>query len=145
MITDNPDHPDINQDRGDGQNKAYLVLSEAERAKGYVRPVRVSYVHVGSRPTYPLRELTPDEHERYDQYGYIRSEEYPPGAALVGRFWTAKQLASGCQTLTTMGRALAETYARDPKFYGYTFCCGCSQHFPVDEFVWDGTDLRVGG
>jgi hypothetical protein len=22
-----------------------------------------------------------------------------------------------------MGRALSETYARDPKFYGATFCC----------------------
>jgi len=28
-----------------GQQKAYVVLSEAERAKGFVRPVRRTYVH----------------------------------------------------------------------------------------------------
>ena len=27
--------------------KAYVVLTEAERAKGFVRPVRRTYVHVG--------------------------------------------------------------------------------------------------
>jgi len=33
-----------------------------------------------------------------------------------------------------MGMALAETYARDPKFYGSTFCTRCGTHFPVGEF-----------
>jgi hypothetical protein len=28
-----------------GQQKAYVVLSDAERAKGFVRPVRHTYVH----------------------------------------------------------------------------------------------------
>lgn len=52
-----------------------------------------------------------------------------------------------CGTVTTMSQALAETYARDPHFYGGTFCCGCGSHFPVGvdgEFVWDGTDEKVG-
>lgn len=52
-----------------------------------------------------------------------------------------------CGTVTTMGQALAETYARDPFFYSGTFCCGCNAHFPVGEdgeFVWDGTAERVG-
>lgn len=31
--------------REDGQHEAYWVLSEEERAKGFVRPVRRSYVH----------------------------------------------------------------------------------------------------
>src|SRR5688500_9223864 len=35
---------------------------------------------------------------------------------------------TSCGTVTTMGRALSETYARDPKFYGATFCCGCNRH-----------------
>lgn len=43
-----------------------------------------------------------------------------------------------------MNKALAETYARQPSFYGETFCCGCNAHFPVEEFYWDGTDKRVG-
>jgi hypothetical protein len=52
-----------------------------------------------------------------------------------------------CGVVTTMSQALAETYARDPYFYSGTFCCGCRNHFPVGaegEFVWDGTDQRVG-
>ncbi len=52
-----------------------------------------------------------------------------------------------CGTITTMGQTLAETFALDPYFYSGTFCCGCCAHFPVGEdgeFVWDGTDERVG-
>lgn len=79
-----------------GQNECYLVLSEEERAKGFVRPVRNSYIH------------------------------------------------TTCGTVTTMGNALSETYARDPKFYGRTYCCGCGTHFPVSEFKWDKIDDLVG-
>jgi hypothetical protein len=42
-----------------------------------------------------------------------------------------------CGTTTTMGLALAETYARDPEFYSGTFCCNCATHFPLDQFVWE--------
>lgn len=52
-----------------------------------------------------------------------------------------------CGTTTTMGLALAETYARDPFFYSGTFCVACGKHFPVGEdgeFVWDGSDEKVG-
>ena len=49
-----------------------------------------------------------------------------------------------CGTVTTMGQTIAETYARDPGFYGATFCCGCERHLPVSEFVWDGTNELVG-
>lgn len=52
-----------------------------------------------------------------------------------------------CGGVTTMSRALGETYARDPWFYGSTFCCDCGGHFPVGpdgEFVWAGTDEKVG-
>lgn len=52
-----------------------------------------------------------------------------------------------CGVVTTMGYALAETYARQPDFYSGTFCCGCGTHFPVGEdgeFVWDGTEEKVG-
>ena len=52
-----------------------------------------------------------------------------------------------CGGVTTMGLALAETYAREPHFYSGTFCCGCGAHFPVGEdgeFIWDGTSERVG-
>ena len=42
-----------------------------------------------------------------------------------------------CGAVTTMGKALAETYARDPKFYVGTFCSTCHTHFQVSEFLWD--------
>lgn len=138
----------------DGQQRGYVVLSAEERAKGFVRPVRTSYVHVGPPgPKGTLRDLTPDEAERYGSGAdpFVKFEVYPPEMApKTGRFWTQADLdavAKGCGALTTMGRALAETYARDPAFYGATFCVGCKTHLPVGErgeFVWDGTTERVG-
>lgn len=91
------DHREI--DTATGQQKAYVVLSAEERAKGFMRPVRRSYVH------------------------------------------------EKCGSVTTMGLALAETYAREPSFYSGTFCVGCHAHFPVGadgEFVWDGATEKVG-
>lgn len=41
------DHREL---KDDGQQKAYVVLTAEERAKGYVRPVRREYVHVGANP-----------------------------------------------------------------------------------------------
>jgi hypothetical protein len=49
-----------------------------------------------------------------------------------------------CGVKTIMGRKLSETYCRDPKFYGATFCAGCTEHFPVQQFLWAGTDEEVG-
>lgn len=98
-----------------GQHKGYIVLCEDERKKGFVRPYRDSYTHIGR-----LQEMTNDANEDFT----IR----------VG----------GCNTVTKMGRALSETYARDPKFYGATFCCGCNKHLPVSEFVWTADGETVG-
>lgn len=82
-----------------GMQNKYVVLSDEERAKGFVRPVRRTYVH------------------------------------------------QKCGGRTTMGQALAETYARQPDFYTGTYCATCKGHFPVGEhgqFTWDGTDEKVG-
>jgi hypothetical protein len=47
--------------------------------------------------------------------------------------------------VTTMSVGIAETYARQPDFYGSTFCTTCQMHRPVGwngEFVWlDGTKV----
>jgi hypothetical protein len=51
---------------------------------------------------------------------------------------------SGCGRRTTMNNAIAETYARDPKFYSGTFCVTYGTHRPLDEFVWEGTTEGVG-
>lgn len=104
-ITDDPSDPRLTRgadpvDGGPvGQADVYLVLSEQERARGFRRPLRRTYLH-----------LT-------------------------------------CGTTTTMNETIAETYARDPGFYGATYCFHCGLHRPVGadgEFVWDGTDLKVG-
>lgn len=78
------------------QAEVYLVLSEEERAKGFVRPVRQKYLH------------------------------------------------TKCGVVTRMGLVLSETYARNPKFYGATYCVGCSMHLPVAEFTWDPDGSVVG-
>lgn len=130
------------------QHKKYLILSEEERAKGFIRPVRQSYVHVGKKPAYPLLSLTEEQIERYEKFNYVAYEKYPESeeTSVVGRFWTQKELdeKKGCGSLTTMSLPLAETYARDPNFYGATYCCGCQKHLHVSEFIWDGTNERVG-
>lgn len=138
--------------RPDGQYADHWVLCEEERKKGFVRPVRKSYQHVGAPgPTHPLRDLTEDEKRCYSELGYVKYEPYlPEPGPIVGRFWTQDQLdkiGKGCGVVTSMPQAIAETYAREPGYYGSTFCCGCRQYLPVGktgEFVWDGTDERVG-
>lgn len=92
-----PGHREINP--ATGQQRGYVVLSEDERAKGFIRPVRRTYEHLK------------------------------------------------CGTTTTMGLALAETYARNPQFYSGTFCVACRNHFPIGEdgeFVWAGTKEKLG-
>lgn len=133
----------------DGQQKTYLVLSEAERAKGYVRPVRTKYIHVGRPgPRFPLVDIA----DASANYGpeYVKYEPYPESERpLLGRGWTQAQLDSigkGCGAVTTMSLPLAETYAAQPGYYGGTFCATCRTHLPVGadgEFIWeDGS--RVG-
>ena len=49
-----------------------------------------------------------------------------------------------CGSVTTMGQALSETYARDPLFYSGTFCATCRAHFPLVQFVWTADGQQVG-
>jgi len=135
----------------DGQHADHWILSEEERAKGFVRPVRRAYVHVGiPGPSHPLRDLTAEERERYANQGYVKFEVYPEEELpRTGRFWTQADLDrvdGGCGSVTTMPQAIAETYARQPSFYGSTFCVRCRDYFPVGErgeFAWDDGS-RVG-
>jgi len=137
-----------------GQYADYWVLPAEERAKGFVRPVRRSYKHVGAPgPKYDLHDLTDEEKQRYANtpVPYVKFEKYPESESPVtGRYWTQKQLdeaGKGCGVVTTMSMAIAETYARQPDYYGSTFCVGCRAHFRVGEdgeFVWDGDGSKVG-
>ncbi len=154
-LTTDPNHPDLGRGVSTApvpQNKTHLILSEEERAKGFIRPVRLSYVHVGPPASkYPMRDLTDEEKEHHAQWNYVKFEQYPPEKLpLTGSFWTQERLDKankGCGVVTSMPRAIAETYATKPDYYGSTYCCGCSKYLPVGavgEFVWDGTDERVG-
>jgi hypothetical protein len=128
-------------DPATGQQRGYVVLTPAERAKGFVKPVREKYRHVGAAgPRHPLRDLTAEELERYAKFEYVKFEAYPLGESALGRYWTEADLAAvraGCRTVTTMARSIAETYARDPHFYSGTFCATCRSHFPLKEFIWE--------
>lgn len=142
-LTTDPNDPALHQTEPNGMQRKYLVLSPDEIRKGYVKPFRPSYRHVGERPEYPLRDLTEDEQSRYAQYGYVKYEQYPEEKSpLAGRFWTEKMLHSGCGAITQMGHDIAATYARNPLFYSATFCATCRRHFDLNEFAWlDGEPM----
>lgn len=151
-LTTDPNDPELKRYTGKEepgpQHTKYLVLSDEEIAKGFTRPLRRAYIHVGLKAKYPLLPLTQEQKDRYDsKYGYVMFEAYPESeSSAIGRFWTQAQLDAqkGCGSLTTMGLKLCETYARDPTFYGATYCCGCQKHLPVGEFVWDEDGEVVG-
>jgi hypothetical protein len=86
-VPEDGSHREINP--ATGMQRGYVVLSPEERAKGFVKPVRRSYLH------------------------------------------------AKCGNVTTMGLALAETYARNPHFYSGTMCVACRAHFPLNEFTWE--------
>lgn len=45
-LTNNPSDPGIRKILANGQQETYLVLSDEERAKGFVRPYRDAYRHL---------------------------------------------------------------------------------------------------
>lgn len=153
-LTSDRNDPRLGHINERGLQEAYLI--DGRDDDEFVRPIRTAYKHIGSPgPEYPLRDLTEEEHERYDQYGYVKFEPYPQdGKNVLGQYWTQDRLdkiGKGCGVVTTMHQKLAETYAREPKFYGATYCAGCRTHLPVGksgEFVWVDetgvTDERVG-
>jgi len=50
----------------------------------------------------------------------------------------------GCKQSTKMVGDLPESVARDPEWYGRTFCVACGKHVPVEEVEWkDGEDWVV--
>lgn len=139
----------------DGQLKDHFVLCPEDRAKGFVRPYRDSYLHIGIEgpkyPTVPVDEEFRAQRDYELDPKWVVYEEYPEGADRtgLGRYWTQEQLdkvGKGCGGSTKMGRSIAETYAAQPTYYGSTFCARCGDYFRVGrdgEFVWeDGT--RVG-
>lgn len=50
-----------------------------------------------------------------------------------------------CGTSTTMLGDLPESIARNPTYYGKTFCTTCGKHVPVEEVHWeeDGEDWVI--
>jgi hypothetical protein len=127
-----------------GQHEGYIVLCPDERAKGFVRPYRDKYKHVGPailehRAGCPSLVCVCRHavHEN-NRCGSCECGVFAPSGLCSCR------RSRACGTVTTMGRALSETYARDPKFYGATFCCGCNRHLPVAEFVWTADGQEVG-
>lgn len=80
------------------------------------------------------------------QKGYVVLTSDERGKGFVRPFRDAYRHLT-CGKITTMGRTIAETYARDPEFYSGTFCTACREHFPVGEtgeFTWYEMDGREG-
>jgi hypothetical protein len=152
-----PEEARASQTNETGQHASYIVLCDEERQKGFVRPYRDRYQHVGPLVCgavpigheYPRCVLPPGHAGGHNGGGSVwmggvsdpvrRSQSINdrPGMRFVER-------VGGCGAVTTMGRALSETYARDPAFYGATFCCTCNAHYPVAEFVWTADGQQVG-
>jgi len=155
-LTTDRNNPELNSAKENGQNKAYLVLSEEEKAKGFIRPVRNSYIHKGRFYKYY------NEIEILDEVYKSNDKEYialipalkDENDKIIGKSYLTqkdfdeinktKGFVGGCGVVTDMSLGLAETYACDPNFYGATFCAGCGTHLGVGEFVWKGTDETVG-
>lgn len=136
---------DYGATRPDGQHEHHPGLEGKALEKPLVRPFRTSYKHVGpTGPTRELRDLTAEERALYGSE-FAKFEVYPGNEP--GLFWTQAELdkvGKGCDVVTRMPAHCAETYARDPRFYGTTFCSGCGAYFAVDEFVWLDDGSRVG-
>lgn len=103
-----------------------------------LRPART--LSDGTPVTPDHREINP---ETGQQKGYVVLSAEERAKGFVRPLRRSYQ-HTPCGTVTTMGLAIAETYARAPSFYSGTFCCGCRAHFPLAEFVWDGTEETVG-
>lgn len=119
------------QTEATGQHKSYVVLCPEERAKGFTRPYRDSYRHVGIL-------LACGNYQRPE--GVLGGSCLECGMSQPEH----RERRGACGTVTTMGRALSETYARDPSFYGATFCSGCNLRLPVGEFIWTADGQEVG-
>lgn len=50
----------------------------------------------------------------------------------------------GCGETTKLGKSIAESLARDPTGYSKTFCAGCGDYFPLNEFEWEEDGEVVG-
>lgn len=49
-----------------------------------------------------------------------------------------------CNAATKIGSLIAETYARNPKYYTRTFCAECRDYFPIAEFNWKSDGIELG-
>lgn len=136
------------QTNSTGQHDGYIVLCPDERAKGFVRPYRDAYKHVGWR----IRRCQVTQQEPSDENPHQCNKalthdgvcSFDTLMLLHGPIEFLHRREGGCGAVTTMGRALSETYARDPKFYGATFCVNCNAHYLVDQFVWTADGEQVG-
>jgi hypothetical protein len=73
---------------------------------------------------------------QHESYWVLSKEERAKGFVRPVR---TQYVHLKCGAVTNMGMALSETYARDPQYYGATFCATCGCHFPVGvdgEFEW---------
>lgn len=128
----------------DSSRMADEIVSAAKGATlvENVPPVdRTRLCTTDGRPVAEARASQTNETGQHPSYIVLCDEERAKGFV---RPYRDRYQHVECGTVTTMGRSLSETYARDPGFYGATFCCGCNRHLPVAEFVWSADGSQVG-
>ena len=92
--------------------------------------------------TYGMTDDDPfDYGEKRDDGQYERHPTVDEGAFVQPVRKSYKH--DDCDGVTSMDRELAESFARAPEYYDQTFCAACGDYFPVEEFVWVGTDTRL--
>lgn len=114
---------------------------EEQRIKNIPPPDRSKRCMVSGNPeSIDHREIVPETGMQKD-YVVLCPDERSKGFVRPVR---RSYRHNVCNSVTTMGTALAETYARDPGFYSGTFCVQCREHRPLTEFVWEGTQEVLG-
>lgn len=64
LVDGSPVTPDHRELKANGQQKAYVVLSAEERAKGFIRPVRRSYIHLTCRASTVMSDAIAETYAR---------------------------------------------------------------------------------
>lgn len=115
--------------------------AEEERRRATTPPVdRTKLCTTSGESVEDVRRNQTEKTGQHKSYIVLCDEEHARKGSCVPYRDTYKHLT--CGTTTTMGRKIAETYARDPEFYGETFCVNCNAHFRLSEFVWlDGSQV----
>jgi hypothetical protein len=134
--------PEQEADRALEMSERIAAVMKTATVKADVPPVdRSNLCTTDGRSPAEARASQTNDTGQYASYIVLCDTERAKGFV---RPYRDRYKHTTCGGVTTMGRALSETYARDPQFYDATFCCSCNRHLPVSEFIWTADGQTVG-